>query len=270
MKEPEDLLWALPLDPDRSADTTAVPSDDELLAYRAGELEPETHRRLEARLAEDTDTRRRLARLAGVVGPRSELRSRVFSTLAAENQTDRRRKDRGSKDRRGRYAGIAAAAAVLLALGLGVLLRDSSGPPLPSYGWTVAGLVAERSAADGAPQGPAATSTTAYPSTLLTLDAAVTEGEIVDGVVYALFRSTPLGAERVPDASLTRQATPGAVRIQGEATAMLGTSQPGTYTLVLVVARRSADLPTPDRAAEDDPRGRWISLDASIELVPPP
>ena len=89
MHREEEILWQLAaVDDDRSATTESRDwSDDDLVAYRRGELDDEAAGRVERLLASDRRARHRLVELAGLdVAPPAAVRDRVLAALQGRRE----------------------------------------------------------------------------------------------------------------------------------------------------------------------------------------
>lgn len=144
-RDSEPLLRQLAQLPEPEAD---LPADELLLAYRRGELPAEEEERLERWLAKSPGARLRLVTLgqpAAPAGPDERVRSRVLASFAEARS--RRRFPRA-------LWALAAAAAVVLGLGLPWLYRSTARAPLPDYQVHLYGGQAQmRGAAGEGPRG---------------------------------------------------------------------------------------------------------------------
>ncbi len=251
--QPEDresLFWSLSELGDRAPRSDAVAGDELLVAYRRGELPEDEARRVEAILMGNPAARRRLAALAGhapATAPGS-LRRRLLDALPGSGlpASGRRSRVRPGKPNPW-WIGLAAAAVLVLAIG--TLLRPGAAPPAYEVG--IDALAKRR----GAGEGPGVAAE-AFAGTTVTITATVAE-QAVAGVEVALYRAARGraergGLERIPGDRLGRRERPGAVLFEAPAAALVG-RLPGDYEIFVVVGWEGKLPAVVAHAPGDDP-----------------
>ena len=282
MHREEEILWQLAaVDDDRSATTESRDwSDDDLVAYRRGELDDEAAGRVERLLASDRRARHRLVELAGLdVAPPAAVRDRVLAALqsrsvggAVVDFEDRvpARRSRGTA----RWLMPALAAAALLLVVLGPWGSGDRSvvelPPEIAFELRVEGTSEVRSAVPSGEQGEVAT--TAEWQLRLVVEAVENAVAGLDYGVYARRGSdwARLGAADGVEVEVGR----GAALFEASAASFVGES-PGRHVLLLAVAPEG-QLPTsfavpngsePALVLADQSRG-WVRRQI-IHLVSP-
>ena len=240
----------------RLVETVQNPETDRLLdAFRQGSLSPGDRQDLLTRLRREPALRRCLAARAGVAPvPPAAIRDRVLAKIAPKKKFLHR----------GRW--LAAAAALVVALGLALLSPPSDLPPEVSYSVEIRGIAAVREPS-GNP-GPAE----AFSNTVIRMIVRPAQ-EHDQEVVFAVYRAQEGSLARVPETDIEVARHGGAATLSAEAGNLIA-GGPGTHTLYLVVAR-SDDLP-PEIAMRsgDDLRdrltdgGRRRAYPVSIRLLP--
>ncbi len=231
----DDLLWqASRLDTDvRRGDL-----DDEILAaYRAGQLDEESTRQIEALLCRNADARRRLADLGGVIDDTPSAASR---RAVLEGQPYPA--SQAPAARTGSRIPLAAAALLLLALPLGIFAWTQRAQPFPAdltFAVQVQGMAAERAGERMA---------AAYPDTSVEVTVEPMQAPRA-GMLFALYRVDPGRLMRI-DPGLDVELGRGTAIFSGPAHRFAGGEQ-GTHELI-VAATYDGDLP----AAVDLPADR--------------
>ena len=216
--DPDDLLRELAQI--EEGDASHPPTDEELAAYRAGELGPGDADRVEAALAESPAARKRLIGLARMrlPIPPDRIRDRVLAGF-----TERRRPQPT------RFWFLAAAAALAAVIGGALFLQSRAA--LPAYDIGIAGSAEMRSGEPGLATRQAA----AEPGQPVVVTVNPVESGEPD-VVFALYRLTGDHLRRVePGAGFDRRR--GEAVLKAPAEEIAGESAPGTYRLFVVTAR---------------------------------
>ncbi|MEM6793086.1 MAG: hypothetical protein AAF725_03850 [Acidobacteriota bacterium] len=258
-EDPEDLLWQLPQGPtDGSGEKVR---DEELIAYAEGRLPAQDRLRLEERLARDPALRGRWLKSQGTLRrPSPELRRRVLEARPSPGR---------------RFSGPprwAAAAALFLALGMAWLLGPDRGgsASVPRHLVSVQGLAEQRTAEETAPRTAEAA---AFLNTRVVIEAEILEiDDAPESLVYAVYRLEGERFRKLPEDALLLTRGPGAVRIEGAALDLVGSDLPGTYRLLLVVARegRLPNSPPLDVTSSEKAGRGWLAYDIRLRLLKRP
>ncbi len=231
--DPEEILWTLSAT-DRDAPDAAVPSDETLLAYRAGQLEDSEAQRVETLLGHNIEARERLIELAMVdlAVPSAALRERLVP----------------SPKRPWWAASAAVAAACLVALGL-YLAQPRALREVPAFDVSVEMLATVRSSAGTEPGTLPATTHQAFAETPVRIVLEPTEHGVA-GVEFGLYIRRDQVLERlVPGAGLQLETHRGSAVFEATAARLLGTT-PGAYELFVVAANRLPSSIDVDPGAE--------------------
>lgn len=251
-KDHEDLLWSLASEPEPGPEegSSQELSDELLERYRAGALDPEEEKLIEAGLASDRKARERLAELAGLRLPHPPLHLRQ-KILAHRPGAERP----GSVEtERHRWGGtrwwVGAAAAAVLVLSLLPLLRQPGLPPGTEYTVEIQGLAETRTS--GPFEGPAPSTVEAYPDTRVRIRVEP-RGEALDEVELSLYRLEPPRLERLAlEAPLRTRMLRGTALIEGPARAFVGEALENVT--LFIVAHHPGDAPPATlRIADEDP-----------------
>ncbi len=239
----ENWFWKLSEIGTRVPRDEAVVSDEILESYRAGRLSEDEAREVERQLIADPANRRRLIELAGLAPPAApeHIRRRLLSSTAGERTVRPRRW----------LAGLAAAAAVVIAVGSGVLLWPPSDPAPPEYTVEIAAFRGKRGL------GESTLVAEARAGTPVEIAAAVAE-EAVGGVEVALYLADGAELSRIDDdVRVERRPRQGAVSFKAPASVLVG-FEPGDYAIFVVIAWKD-QLPDSGIAAGPDPAATLAS-----------
>ncbi|ANM31079.1 hypothetical protein ABI59_18110 [Acidobacteria bacterium Mor1] len=252
----DDLLWQ----PSRlDTDVRRGDLDDEILAaYRAGQLDDESTRQIEALLCRNADARRRLADLGGVI---DEKPSPAARRAAIEGQPYPA--EQASTGRSGSRIPLAAAAMLLLALPLGLFAWSQRSQPFPadlSFAVQVQGMAAERAGERMA---------AAYPDTSVEVTVEPMQAPRA-GMLFALYRVDPGRLMRI-DPGLDVELGRGTAIFSGPAHRFAG-GEKGTHELIVAATYdgelpAAVDLPanrSPQRALFPDSNGTTIPKTLTI------
>ncbi len=271
-QDPEELLWSL-ASSHRSVSSGEQPtklSDDQLLAYRSGQVSESERRPIEKALAHDSALRARLIELAGVHpdAPSAETRARA---LAAAPGAAERPADSGGGGRVLSWPGAASrrkqltllAATLVTVLGAFLVLQPGSHEPLPDgfgYSLSTTGLTEVRSA----------TSTErlqALPQTLVRITAAPT-GQTMADLDFGLYRRDGDRLERLDiGKGIELEVVRGTAELRARAVDLVG-DKPGTYSLVVAVGRAGA-LPRSGVVLPDAADPSIVLLEQELTILPP-
>lgn len=264
----EDLLFTLSELAEAREEGGATLPDTTLQAYREGNLRAREAAEVEEQLASNPSLRRRLAALAGESPevPDADRKRRVLGAVAAERSAPTVSPVAGS--RRSWWRPLAAAAVLVVALGVGWWVSRTPVVTPPAYSVHLAALTVQRDAGESGPETPA-TEAEAFPDTRVTLEVTVVE-QAIDGVAIGVYRSRDGQLERVPDDLLGRTEQPGVAVITAAASTLVG-SQPGSHDLFVVVAWQG-DLPASvavgrDPLAELEAGGRRRAYRLTLRLL---
>ena len=254
-----ELLWdAVSVDEGVSE---AIPSDEELRAYRAGETSEVESRRIEWLLCRSQAARERLGDLAGVPGPTppSRIRKRVL--------------ERGRKSRVVPPWIVLAAAVMIGAVGLGWGLLRPSAPPLPSFRVDVHAAQITRSLSEA----PALPDRIARADLDTRVEVTVeAEGPTRKGLGYALYRRDAAGLRRIEESSIRLETYRGGARFQAAARTLTA-DRDGRHKLFVAVGPagqlpQSVELRDSDDAQATLERltggrvyTRWLEVSSTVE-----
>jgi len=218
----EELAWLDGVPGERE-----MPGDHVLEAYRAGRLEGDEARRIEALLIESPAARSRLAELAGVgrEAPPLGLRRQVLESFGGPAPR--------SRSRRARLWLPAAAVAAVLLVAIGVGLRPETGLPADlEYEVTARGLAEARSLGEATPSG----AIEATPDTRVRIAAEPRSGATSE-LEFGLYRLSGEHLEKLGAAEgVELEAHRGAALWQARAGDLFG-EEPGRYGLWVVISR---------------------------------
>ena len=233
MIEADELLRRVAEGAREPSSSDEVPSDEELIAYRSGELSGVDVARLEALLAHSSAARQRLIVLAGIERdePPAELRARVLARAPG-----------GYRWRR--WAAVAAVAAVILvAVGLLRHLGSAGLPPTVSYEIVTYALTDERGAEDGA-----SADLVAFPDTTMRLEV-TPQNQALQDVDFALYRLDHGVARRIDGSDVSLEVSRGVAVFTARCGDLVGEGA-GDFDLLVVIAR-PGDLPKTVRYRPD-------------------
>lgn len=202
-----------------------IPPDQTLQAYREGSLSEEETRRLEALLAENPAALERLAESGGITPPRPS--PEIWKRVSSRIPRPARPLFRGHKW----FVGAAALAAVLL-LVVGFWFQSSPGLPQElTYEVKMQGYSPVRA------QAATAGLTQAYAEDEVRIDA-VPRDNAMAGLDFGLYRERDVMLERIAtEDGLHLETNRGEARFTALAADLVG-SEPGEYTLFMVIAHR--------------------------------